>query len=846
MCDNNNRTLIRSQIIFNETNITGIKCQRLCEDDENLNLVLFGDRFLTIYKLIEKDNDLIELCSPFDFNDWILDVRIEDNIVLVALAHNEVAIFDWTTRRILSVNKYTGTRCILYCAHFISTSQHQFCIAAGTVFREIVIWSYSKDRFCNIQTLLGHDGIIFALDYNKHLNILASASDDRSVRIWSDQSTETPKSMDQCEIDFVLKYILYSHEARIWKVVVMNKPYTIAISAGEDGAVCFWDINNGSLIQKEKACKNVRIWSLAVNDNSLYAFVGGSDSQVLSWNIEDVLQKFHSQKLFQLDHLNGCKFMSFVKSKNNRSNLFILTENGQLLFKNDDHFNFSHSENIKNCCAICVNDERSMIILGDKNGKIIQFVTETNSIVITKTAHEGKIFSLCFLNDSYFLSCGPKGEMKIWNLTMESERNILLPPSRHQWPTAALMNEQFLVIGDGSGNIFVYLINSLESPTQIFQGIFGHNEVTCIKRKSKTNLFYASGRNGKIFEFLFKDKEIVLLRCLKSFANLEWITKLIFNNLNETLDYVVGFNGKSFDVWNDKESRLIWTIECGGGHRQWDFQICDNNLHFVYVKQDQIFWHKKKLLEKPNKHLNELDHFNPRKINCCSILPYQKFPDIFYIASGGEDNQIYVYEVNYKSKKFNFKLNLFGHISSVSAIDSCSTEQNDICYLVSVGGRSQMIIWKLEVIEEKIFCQQLICNYLSTGKNQRKPWKDPSILNNIPQLKYIHVKIRMNEDKNLLIATSCSDCSLRLFKFDNQKELILLSVINFENICIFNLNFLINSKIIFGTSDGMLKIISFEGSHTNQINFNHDIKDIKLNCHQSGINSLDIYNLKGK
>ena len=267
----------------------------------------------------------------------------------------------------------------------------------------------------------------------------------------------------------------------------MNKPYTIAISAGEDGAVCFWDINNGSLIQKEKACKNVRIWSLAVNDNSLYAFVGGSDSQVLSWNIEDVLQKFHSQNLFELDHLSGCKFMSFVKSKNNRSNLFILTENGQLLLKNDDNFNFSHTENIKNCCAICVNDERSMIILGDKNGKIIQFVTETNSIVITKTAHEGKIFSLCFLNDSYFLSCGPKGEMKIWNLTMESERNILLPPSRHQWPTAALMNEQFLVIGDGSGNIFVYLINSLESPTQIFQGIFGHNEVTCIKRKSKTN-----------------------------------------------------------------------------------------------------------------------------------------------------------------------------------------------------------------------------------------------------------------------------------------------------------------------------------------------------------------------
>src|SRR5699024_10006145 len=107
--------------------------------------------------------------------------------------------------------------------------------------------SNTNSSLVNIQALHGHDGVIFSLDYSFHHNTLISASDDRSIRIWTGSGVKT------CEADvlnmqfwkentFQLAHVYYGHASRIWKVASLHQA-PIVISAGEDSSIFVWSLS---------------------------------------------------------------------------------------------------------------------------------------------------------------------------------------------------------------------------------------------------------------------------------------------------------------------------------------------------------------------------------------------------------------------------------------------------------------------------------------------------------------------------------------------------------------------------------------------------------------------------
>ncbi len=58
-------------------------------------------------------------------------------------------------------------------------------IAAGTVFQSILLWSASslEETSPVLLKLKGHEGVIFDVQFIRD-DILASVSDDRSLRLW--------------------------------------------------------------------------------------------------------------------------------------------------------------------------------------------------------------------------------------------------------------------------------------------------------------------------------------------------------------------------------------------------------------------------------------------------------------------------------------------------------------------------------------------------------------------------------------------------------------------------------------------------------------------------------------
>jgi WD repeat-containing protein 6 len=155
---------------------------------------------------------IIDLGPKIEVVDWILDANFAVpssaplNIAYFVTAHNDVFALrpgplhdlDLT---ISPVSK--GPNSILYSAHVKPISATSILVAAGTVFGETIVWSsYLRSgevahneqnwRSHIYKVFHGHTGSIFGVHLSDTLNskghyptrLLASCSDDRTIRIW--------------------------------------------------------------------------------------------------------------------------------------------------------------------------------------------------------------------------------------------------------------------------------------------------------------------------------------------------------------------------------------------------------------------------------------------------------------------------------------------------------------------------------------------------------------------------------------------------------------------------------------------------------------------------------------
>ncbi|KAI1774729.1 WD40 repeat-like protein [Hypoxylon cercidicola] len=136
--------------------------------------------------------------------DWIFDGRVSpfgDGRIVLLTAHNEVILAHVDSGRNTLV--FDGTRSpsrpILYSGNFFWTSRDSVLVAAGTVFGEILVWrchlERSPEESQNSEVLFvftGHEGSIFGVHISPEiqtstgetLRLLASCSDDRTIRVW--------------------------------------------------------------------------------------------------------------------------------------------------------------------------------------------------------------------------------------------------------------------------------------------------------------------------------------------------------------------------------------------------------------------------------------------------------------------------------------------------------------------------------------------------------------------------------------------------------------------------------------------------------------------------------------
>lgn len=362
--DRRENVLISSKRLFETQAIHGIR--ELSSSTDHVHLIVWGGlliRTLILDTFCDEDDGWWPLnvrCSQVArAPDWILDLHPAPTVpgntlperCVAVTAHN--ALLDIVQEfgiqyprvkslGVVSVSELTSSsRSILYSAHLLWESNDCILVAAGTAFGEIIYWSWhqmrpeqSRSRIHHV--FLGHEGSIFGVQISNKLcingqkarRLLASCSDDRTIRIWdvsrvtaeearlshnddaellrtrhtgfSNTSFDTDVSDQDCVA------IGWGHTSRVWKVEFLNSSVIpdkiILLSVGEDATSRTWTLITNvdsskspstpswqlELIDTATCHNGKNVWSMSIpNASSAHGSValGGADSKISKFSL---------------------------------------------------------------------------------------------------------------------------------------------------------------------------------------------------------------------------------------------------------------------------------------------------------------------------------------------------------------------------------------------------------------------------------------------------------------------------------------------------------------------------------------------------------------------------------
>ncbi|KAM4722757.1 tRNA (34-2'-O)-methyltransferase regulator WDR6 [Rhinophrynus dorsalis] len=737
---------------------------------QHVLLAVFGSKGLIVLKLKISDQEvsLSEICPLRVLHDWIWDVQwLSDHLQLasllaLALGHNSVALYDFLSGTVLK-EVHCAEKCILYSADFFGESWEELVMISGTVFNQLVIWRPSdstnkEERVEPRRRISGHNGVIFSIFYEKNRGILASASDDRSLRIWDVGDLAAVSYEDRCLL------VLYGHQSRVWSVRLL--PENI-VSIGEDSACIVWNYK-GDIIHNFKGHKGRGIRAFAVQDQHGWVATGGADSAIRLWQIKgtsSVSKELLSLNFVSSNSTGAPKAISMVDP----TLLIVLTDLGSIYtydFISKQWRFILNDDNYKSYSLLDVlkSSESVLCAIGNITGSIKIFSLSSPHKCQDLKYHQGKVHSLTWVPSSCqsssmcsLFSSGPSGVM-VWSevtcvsghvRAVTEKCRFILPACKQRWHTsiAFLPNEDFIVCGDRRGSLMLFSLkadadhigkentaennevqsdhdaplreslNSLiteehlnppvvnpklhsKGPVSLLFGVHGKLGVTSIT--CHNGFVYSTGRDGFYRQLKVEGGQLIVLRKQKSCKGMEWIERLSFTPDGNLL--VLGFHSTDFVVWSTRTNEKLHCVPCGGGHRSWSYKETEHTEMFAYIKSGDIFAYQSHSMDRIQNLLKEPVH--GREFTCVKYAGTLKTlgnKHLHILITSSEDTTVNVLCFNEESNQIGQLAILSDHLSSVRTLALAGAQhlqQQDgllSTLLFTAGGRAEVECYRVQV-----------------------------------------------------------------------------------------------------------------------------------------------------
>ncbi|KAJ5103250.1 hypothetical protein N7532_003779 [Penicillium argentinense] len=345
---------------FKRNNVHGFIPLPYQQKDGHARVIIWGGQSIRAADLVFGPDDSISLSpisSEFLAPDWILSgcaavgdglasaylITANNALLSLKLVQSEPSQHQFS---ICIHQLTTSVKSILYSADLVALSASHLLIASGTAFGETIVWScfINESKSPNPEAIgsihhffTGHDGSIYGvrispkiqtINGGKSGRLLASCSDDRTVRIWDISDCDSKSAEDHSAYStdgFELRSTgfgstatehsglgsesciakSFGHAARIWgiKFRSMREDYPNnlgIVTRGEDCNCVEWDLNwetsaTGETQYQLRQTASIHrhsgkhIWSMDLCSRGVetVVFTGGADGALKSFKIRE-------------------------------------------------------------------------------------------------------------------------------------------------------------------------------------------------------------------------------------------------------------------------------------------------------------------------------------------------------------------------------------------------------------------------------------------------------------------------------------------------------------------------------------------------------------------------------
>ena len=602
-------------------------------------ILLFGGRQVALVHSESFQPLQVRDSDHFAVSDWIWDARIRRNtnekghVLALGLANNACEI--WHVERVTSTSfsahrkhRFVNqVRCITYCMafHGWNDATQDLIIASGTVFNETLVWKVTdEDMEENDATvterpvdykLQGHEGVILSLKFNQEGNLLASTSDDRSVRLWSRNGT-----------DWTNVWIGWGHTARVWNVCFSPQG---VVTTGEDGTARLWDLQDGKQRGIFRNYASQSIWRVDVCDNR--AVLGTNDGSIKCWDLqcctptetpsiaeyptevsvevpddrppfvvegespprqEEKIEATKSKKKKKKPKtVSQVIFgMDFFQAADDEHCLAVATRTGSLLSfsfrdwawkERDEWISAIERTNVSTGGANCLSISAHCIAaVGTTRGDVV-LKKMGNSVECTVL--DGRIFKavqgLSWIQDDVLVSFHIKGIMVLWKVhesPLSAVRSMILNTTTDNIPTClyAFENGRQFVAGDSRGNIALFDLGD-GSPveeevkaTDVCQRLHAKEHVNNIISLIPGRVL-SLGNDGFMSECSFTDGGKLIRGTCVPIAGLSGASKIWAHGGGDfpASILVSGYYGNTFRVVDFTHRYELMSVDTGGRQR---------------------------------------------------------------------------------------------------------------------------------------------------------------------------------------------------------------------------------------------------------------------------------------
>uniref|UniRef100_A0A493T2M6 tRNA (34-2'-O)-methyltransferase regulator WDR6 n=1 Tax=Anas platyrhynchos platyrhynchos TaxID=8840 RepID=A0A493T2M6_ANAPP len=723
----------------------------------------------------------------------------------------------------------------LRCAVLAGTGWGRLALAAGTAMGDVVLWRAAEAEEPR-RRLRGHRGAVLALSYAAPRGLLASASEDRSVRLWA--VGELGGSGEA-----VCLLLCYGHGARVAAVALRGPS---PVSAGEDGACLEW--GGGGDVRRARRGHRGALRALALRPAGGCLATGGSDGGARLWKPRRDAPSPVAVALGAPGRPRAVRLAGPHR-------VLALGEAGGLEVYEEAAGRWvpllgpAATPGPRGVLAVTPlpGGTDTLCALAGGHGHLLVFTLDQPKHAARLRLFEGAVMGLSWAPRpglplvTALLASGPHGEMLWLDVTCCPGRapsvrlmgRYRLPPCRQRWHTCAAFLPQggLLVCGDRRGSLLLFHCSSspgtdtensstadrgspvgedseseselsclshdgtlpVEEPLSVLFGLHGKAGVTSVS--CHKDYIYSTGRDGCYRQLRLQGRQLEVLWKHRPCKGLQWIEELRFTPGGDLL--VLGFHADNFVVWSTRTGENLHCIPCGGGHRSWSY--CSSPLAetFTYIKSGDVMLYSSEA--EPCEQQVLLESLHGREIACVRRLGAVQAPShhpINVFVTGSEDTTACVLTLSEQSRAAVPLARLSDHISSVRALALASLVQPDTAglsaLLFSAGGRAQIECYRLlcsadTASESAVSCQVIhmashrLVEHWDRMKNRHK------LVKMDPETRYMSLSVVPGTTTEKLLApckflaAACSDGSVRLFVLLEATQRLLLVAESFHH-----------------------------------------------------------------